>query len=280
MVKMVTLYYHNNKRNIKYKGHINEKGKYHGKGKLFRNGQDIDHLIYEGQFENGKYNGKGILYEFARIDNGWWRNHKKYEGEFLKGKFNGKGILYYTHYQYYKRTRFQPILYKGDFENGEKNGKGILYYKPPQHLKRQKRYYIGSFKNGKFDGKGKTYSENGDLIYDGLWEDGEEVIHKRITNANKLLEKEEYKKYYDEAEEKGFLDYQYNLIRSPVKLETKDNNNQKFKQENIYQLKDIMSLPEPRTSPLTRRTIIKYNIDKKAKKDILDFVGKIQKQAK
>ena len=71
-----------------------------------------------------------------------------------------------------------------------------------------------------------------------MWEDGESVLEKRINNVNKLLEETEYEKYYDEAEQKGFLDFTNNLIRTPVKLRTKDDEKKQFNQKNLYQLTD------------------------------------------
>lgn len=100
----------------------------------------------------------------------------------MKGEFNGKGILYEPYTLYYKSgkeksKKFQPKVYEGDFKNGQENGKGILYYEPRFHRKRQKKKYIDSFKNGKFDGKGKSFTRNGEIIYEGLWEDGESVLN-------------------------------------------------------------------------------------------------------
>ena len=51
---------------------------------------------------------------------------------------------------------------------GKMNGDGVEYYSNSDQIK-----YEGHFRKGKYDGKGVMYDENGKIIYDGKWKNGD-----------------------------------------------------------------------------------------------------------
>ena len=51
---------------------------------------------------------------------------------------------------------------------GKMNGYGVEYYSNSDQIK-----YEGHFRKGKYDGKGVMYDENGKIIYDGKWKNGD-----------------------------------------------------------------------------------------------------------
>ena len=67
---------------------------------------------------------------------------------------------------------FGYLVYEGEFLNGRSNGKGKLY-------KNGKLFYEGEFKNNSRNGKGKEYDKNGNIIFDGEYEN-DWPIHKEI----------------------------------------------------------------------------------------------------
>lgn len=60
------------------------------------------------------------------------------------------------------------LLYEGDMKAGKMNGDGVEYYSNSDQIK-----YEGHFRKGKYDGKGVMYDENGKIIYDGKWKNGD-----------------------------------------------------------------------------------------------------------
>ena len=63
---------------------------------------------------------------------------------------------------------YKYLLYEGDMKDGKMNGDGVEYYSNSDQIK-----YEGHFRKGKYDGKGVMYDENGKIIYDGKWKNGD-----------------------------------------------------------------------------------------------------------
>ena len=134
---------------IIYKGdflHFN----YHNKGTLYF--RKSDKIFYSGEFNNGKFIN-GILYGL--------NNEKIYEGEFNDNiPKEGKGIKLYN--------LNGNLEYDGDIANSKYNGYGKLYEEVSKLL-----FYEGDFINNKYDGFGKLYSNyNGRLLYEGNFKNG------------------------------------------------------------------------------------------------------------
>ena len=167
------------------------------KGKEYN---DYGEIIYEGDYNNGeRFNGKGynncnqfsyingkiegnlVVYDLLNNElfEGEYKNGEKYKGalrtyfdginfilkrivEVREGKISGKGK------EYYKNKR---LKYEGEYLNGIINGKGTLYYENSGYIN-----YIGEFKNGEKHGLGKEYDKFGNVIYEGIFEEGEKKI--------------------------------------------------------------------------------------------------------
>lgn len=102
---------------------------------------------YEGEEFNGMPNGKGIFYD-VELEN------PMYVGNFLNGNFHRKGIIYIDG----KKT------YSGEWKDGQRHGYGKSYYKG------QKLRFEGMWKKD-FPYSGKIYSNQGKVIFDGLFKD-------------------------------------------------------------------------------------------------------------
>jgi hypothetical protein len=167
-----------------YKGHLENKNKISGKGKIyFKDGR-----IFDGNFVDGKLDGEGKYIS---------SNGDIFEGFFIGGKILGKGviikarediskshiktckeedsnnidkIIYKGEIKEFKKEGFgieysSDYKYEGHFHNDMKNGKGVLTY-----LK-SKDKYEGEFKDDKITGKGYYIWENGHS-YKGDFIDG------------------------------------------------------------------------------------------------------------
>ena len=173
---------------LKYEGEYLDNLK-NGKGKEYSDGE----LIFEGEFKDGEmWNGYGKK-EF-------------FEGEFKKGKmWNGKfcGQYQENNASYLKNgegyikffDNYGELLFEGEYKNGERNGKGKEYfnnelefegeYKDGYRFKGKKYAfhsgyegrleYEGEFLYGEKNGKGKEYDCNGNLIFEGDFENGEKI---------------------------------------------------------------------------------------------------------
>lgn len=102
---------------------------------------------YEGEEFNGMPNGKGILYDVGSGD-------PTYVGNFLNGNFHRKGIIYID----------GKKIYSGEWKDGQRHGYGKSYYKG------QNQRFEGLWKKD-FPYSGKIYSNQGKLIFDGLFKD-------------------------------------------------------------------------------------------------------------
>ena len=106
---------------------------------------------YEGQFLNDARNGKGT---FAFED-------YVYEGDFVEGQWTGYGVL----------TFEDGTKYEGDFVEGRFEGKGTFYESGVLS-------YIGEFKDDMRHGYGKELDKDGNVIYEGNWENDEKIDKK------------------------------------------------------------------------------------------------------
>ena len=153
------------------------------------NNVDYSNMLYEGEYLNGERHGKAKIYHI-NPDNYYRDYFLMFEGEFKNGKMwsgkrytSDKQIVYELKdgKGYIEEYDDDGILYEGEFSNGEKNGKGMEYYYDGSLQ------FEGIFLNGKKNGKGKKY-ENGKLIFEGEYLDGEEWNgYKAIYNDDKLL---------------------------------------------------------------------------------------------
>ena len=64
------------------------------------------------------------------------------------------------------------MLFDGEYLNGLRNGRGTEYY---IELQKSLIKYVGEYKNGKRNGKGKEYQENGEIIFEGEYLDGNRI---------------------------------------------------------------------------------------------------------
>ena len=102
-----------------------------GRGKEYN---DLNSLIYDGEYLEGEKNGKGKEYDYGYL---------YYEGEYLKGEKNGKGKEYD-----YKGN----LKYEGEYLKGKRNGKGREY--------NYRGYYEVEYLNGKKIEKEKQKQNN------------------------------------------------------------------------------------------------------------------------
>ena len=151
-------YYDIDNHILKFEGeYIN--GELNGIGKEYNEGGK---LIYEGEYLNGKTIGQGKEY----YDNGIL----KYEGEFISlCRKQGKGKLYNIK---------DELIFEGEFyENKKWNGYGKEYFNEDDENNENNLIlkYEGEYHNGKKIGKGKEYNEKGQIISEGIFENGEFV---------------------------------------------------------------------------------------------------------
>ncbi len=127
---------------------------------------------YVGNFKQGKLEGSGT-YTGLRGES--------YTGSFSEGMFNGSGRLDEDDGYIYKgfftdgmpdgdgeATFSDGTVYQGSFVNGVMEGEGILTWPDDSS-------YEGEFADDLPNGMGYLYDENGYLIFQGYFEDGEPV---------------------------------------------------------------------------------------------------------
>ena len=166
-------------------------GRKHGKGKEYNDDGD---LILDGEFVNdqrkrGKVFVKGILeYEGVYFFNKKWngsgydkngnvvyvlvngngicREYNEngelvFEGEYIEGKRNRNGIG--------KEFSNGEMIYHGKYFNKKRHGKGKEYTNG-------KLTFEGEYSYGKRNGHGKEYDENGILLFNGNYLNGQRVV--------------------------------------------------------------------------------------------------------
>jgi antitoxin component YwqK of YwqJK toxin-antitoxin module len=157
-------------------------------------------LMYEGQLKDGKMNGKGKLY---RNDGSLW-----YDAEFQNNVLTGWGTMYFNGYMFEEDRTGEIIV--GQFTNGLPNGEirkyddsGLLKYEGQEvfgNLTGKGKLYIqgrpiyeGGMKDGTFNDHGKYYA-GGKLKYEGGFVEGwKEGFGKEYDNNGDLLREGEYK---------------------------------------------------------------------------------------
>ena len=144
-----------------------------GKGKIY---DDMDNLVFDGEYLDGKKNGLVIeYYENNDINNETNSDINllvKYEGYYTDDKKNGEG----KEYQYDDENQAE-IVFEGIYKNGEKwNGVGKEYYKIPDKL-----LFDGEYKEGKrWKGNFYEYSKIMDRIkLKGKYVEGKKVDIKK-----------------------------------------------------------------------------------------------------
>ena len=165
---------YNDDNHLIYEGEYLNHKKWKGKFKEYNH---LNFLMSEGEYLNGKkwnekgYDNKGnIIYE---IKNGV-RNFEikikdsRFDSEkmriiYEKNYLNNKGFKKGKEYNFYNQ-----LLYEGEFLNGERNGKGKEYDDYNGKL-----MYEGEFIDGKRNGKGKEYNDEGKVIFEGEFKNGD-----------------------------------------------------------------------------------------------------------
>ena len=162
-----------------------------------KNGKGIEYsdgeLIFEGEFRDGEmWNGNGKKEFFE----GEFKNGKMWNGKFC-GKYQENNTRYLKSGEGYIKffDNYGDLLFEGEYKNGERNGKGKEYfnnelefegeYKDGDRFKGKlycfhKGYegrleYEGEFLLGEKNGKGKEYDCDGNLIFEGEFENGEKI---------------------------------------------------------------------------------------------------------
>ncbi len=141
--------------------------------------------IYLGEWDEGLYNGYGQVFE---VPNNYRISIIKFEGYFEENKPKGKGIKYYIRGNDNNLTAFNltsaefdgnyretgkikhfidfVLRLEGKFDE-DGSGKGTQYYENGNVQ------YEGEFENGRYHGDGVLYDNEGKKIYDGEWENGD-----------------------------------------------------------------------------------------------------------
>ena len=126
---------------------------------LIKNNKNIQNFYYidiedyksqSGIYKIGEKDGKGKEYDFD--------NKLLFEGEYKNGKKNGKGKEY-TYDTDEKQNHFIEFTFEGEYLNGKKNGKGKIYNSNNNII------FDGEFKNG-YQLLGKGYDNDGNIIYE------------------------------------------------------------------------------------------------------------------
>ena len=145
-------------------------------------------LRFEGEYLNGKRNGKGKEYNDGEL---------VFEGEYLNGyRWNGKYFTKNDKMNFEikdgcgmgKDYNNSKLIYEGEFLDGRRNGKGKEY----NHNGELK--FEGEYNNSKkWNGKGKEYYYNGKLAYEGEYLNGQRNGKgKEYNNDGKLDFEGEY----------------------------------------------------------------------------------------
>ena len=131
----------------------------------------VNYVSFEGEFEDGMPNGEGnnfycSLYYTALANELMGKNNLTLDdigyqitvGEFKDGEANGDVRVY----------RSGILNYDGEMRNNKREGKGIQYQDRSTSV-----LYEGEFKNDQYNGSGILYDENGQIVYDGKWKNGD-----------------------------------------------------------------------------------------------------------
>ncbi len=125
-------------------------GVYQGQGK--RINPATGKALYEGEFLEGQYSGMGKEY----ADNGILI----YEGYFAEGQYEGEGKQF--------NGATGKLQFEGSFSQGVYEGYGMLY-----HPSGTRPLYEGGFSEGLYDQEGTLYSQNGKVVFQGKFIQGD-----------------------------------------------------------------------------------------------------------
>ena len=136
----------------------------------------VNYKIFSGKYIIYDANGKGKIYDA-------YKDTLLYDGEILLGEKNGKGIEYWYFYKF-----------EGEFVNGKRNGKGKEFFIERVPYERiEILIFEGKFLNGERNGEGKEFDIKGNLIYEGLYLNG-----NRLNGRGKEYYNNEYLKFEGE----------------------------------------------------------------------------------
>lgn len=102
-------------------------------------------IHYLGEVKDGKANGGGI---------GIWTTGSVYKGNWKDNLRHGKGTYEWADGQ----------KYDGEYQNGKRDGFGSYLWPSGER-------YEGDWKNDRRNGKGVFYDPDGNIKFDGIWED-------------------------------------------------------------------------------------------------------------
>lgn len=116
-----------------------------------------------------------------------------FKGQILKGKRNGMGVL----------SQRNGALYIGDFYRNMISGYGMLIAPENSYVDNcdSCTVYIGNWKNGEKSGFGICYANNGNMIYQGLFEKNKPTSQYPSTN----IDQQKYFSYFDFGNGEFFL---------------------------------------------------------------------------
>ena len=171
-----------------------------GKGKV-KEYNNIDVLIFDGEYLNGKKNGKGKEYNDigVLIFDGEYLNGKKYIGIYKEYKFliNLKSEIEYRNFNKIKVRNYQfiKLINEEEYINGKLNEKGfdengnIIYQiingnGIKKIYDKDKLLFEGEYLNGNLNGKVKKYYGNGNLLFEGTYLNGEKNGMGKEYNIN------------------------------------------------------------------------------------------------
>jgi hypothetical protein len=120
-------------------------------------------ILYTGEFVNGKKQGYGE--ETIPHTNG----NDRYVGQFHEGRRHGKGIFYFSN----------GGKYEGELVRGQFNGDGS--FESPNGDR-----YVGQFRNGQFAGEGVYTFANGNVVQEGVFENGVFVRAAKIQQRTTM----------------------------------------------------------------------------------------------
>lgn len=130
----------------------------------------LNHVYYEGCFENNEWSGKGNQFRFLVDNNTVYLFNDPINGYIFANAYPNitTGIFEDSeakeNLKVYKDNWLQ---YEGEMKNDYYHGEGTSYYRNGQIQ------YTGEWKKDEYHGKGSYYDEQGNLIYKGEWKNGD-----------------------------------------------------------------------------------------------------------
>lgn len=125
-------------------------------------------------------NGKLIKAEYSEYNSNTRFVILKHKNDEYFYSITGKGQIFID----------DELVYKGDIEDGLEHGFGEEFWPDGQH-------YVGEFTNGLRQGKGTMYDKNGNVLFEGYWDNDKFLNEKEVNKKEKFIEdktKQENKK--------------------------------------------------------------------------------------